>query len=56
MHFKADTQALERAGDVAQVIHRGILNGKSAAEHGRHADETAHFDHIGQDDVLCAVE
>ena len=49
-------KALERAGDVTQVVNRGVFDGQAAAEHGRHAYETAHFNHVGQHPVFRSVQ
>lgn len=55
-HFEVDAQAGEGIGDDAQVADGGVFDGESVARHGGHADEAAHFNHVGENGVCGASE
>jgi hypothetical protein len=54
--FELDAQTAEALGDDSKIFVRNILDGNFAFRHCRHADEAAHFNHVGQYGVLRAVQ
>ena len=54
--FELDAQAFELRRDDAQIVVRYVLDGQFRTVHGRHADEAAHFDHVGQQRMLRAAQ
>ena len=51
-----DAQAAESVGDDAELVVAHVADADAFAAHGGHADERTHLDHVGQDEVLGAVQ
>ena len=51
-----DAESTETVGDNSQVLVGDILDGQFATGHGCHANETAHFNHVGEDGMLGSVQ
>ena len=43
-----DAQTAEALGDDAEILYANVLDGDGALRYGRHADEAAHLDHVGE--------
>ena len=46
----------ESVGNQSQMVAGAILNGQLRLGHGRHTDEAAHLDHVGEDAVRASVQ
>ena len=55
-HLDFDAEASEGVGDDAEVFQRHVFDGDAVADHRRHTDERADFNHIGQNRVNRAAE
>ena len=56
LHLHLHAQSAEGIGNDAQVLQRHVLDANAASTHGRHTDERAHLNHVGQQAVLRPTE